>query len=127
MSKRFLLLTDDDLESKTKQCKNDNTLKSECKADKAFTKFLLAMGVEDTDYCNYDKPQLNSCLAKFWFDARKNICDEEDSQDSTVESKDRLYKANLLRSFRYGLNRILKSRGHLYDITDKKIASFKKS
>ena len=94
MSKRFLLLTDDDLESKSKQCKNDNTLKSERKADKAFTTFLLAMGVEDTDYWSYDEPQLNSCLAKFWFGAGKDICDEEDSQDSTVESRDRLYKAN---------------------------------
>ena len=37
-----------------------------------------------------------------------------------------MYKANTLRNFRYGLNRILKTKGHLYDICDKKTASFTK-
>ena len=129
MSKRFLLLSDDDLESKSKKCKNDNTLKSEHKADKAFKKFLVAMGVkeENTDYWNYEEPQLDNYLAKFWFGAHKDICNDEDSQDSNVEGKERLYKANSLRSFCYGINRILKMRGHLYDITDKRTTSFQKS
>ena len=123
-------MTDDDLEIKSKKCKNKNTIKAENKADKAFTNFLVAMGIEDdkTDYWNYNKPTLDKYLAKFWFGARKNKC--EDSQESEFEdpnSKDRLYKATSLRSFRYGLNRILKTHGHLYDITDKRTASYSKS
>ena len=129
MAKRFILMSDDDLESKSKKCKNFNTLKSERKADKAFRKFLVAMGVKEdqTDYWNYEEPELDKFLAKFWFGARKDICDDDDSQDINTEPKDRLYKATSLRSFRYGLNRVLKGRGHLYDITDKKTASFQKS
>ena len=47
-------MTDSELELKSKKCKNDNTIKSEKKADKAFTKFLITMGVdpEKTDYLN---------------------------------------------------------------------------
>ena len=30
-----------------------------------------------------------------------------------------MYSANTLRSFRYGLNRILRTKGHLYKITDR--------
>ena len=41
--------------------------------------------------------------------------------------KQHLYKANSLRNFCYGLNRILQNKGHLYDISDKKTASFQKS
>ena len=54
--------------------------------------------------------------------ALTGTCNGEDSQDSTVESKDRLS----LRSFRYGLNQILKTCGHLYNITNKRTASFQK-
>ena len=38
-----------------------------------------------------------------------------------------MYKANSLRNFRYSLNRILRTKGHLYDITSKKTTSFQKS
>ena len=45
-------MSDEDLDSKSKRCKNENTVKAEKKADKAFHNFLLAMGVAegDTDY-----------------------------------------------------------------------------
>ena len=58
MAKRFIIMTDDDLEIKSKKCKNEHTIKAKNKADKAFTKFLVAMGIEDdkTDYWNYDEP-----------------------------------------------------------------------
>ena len=122
-------MTDDELELKSKKCKNDNTIKSERKADKAFTKFLIAMGVDPdkTDYWNYDEPSLDSYLAKFWFGVRKDVTENSQDADDDPELKDRLYKANSLRSFWYGLNRILKQRSHLYDITDKRTASFQKS
>ena len=128
--KHFVVLDDYKLNQKTKICKNDNTEKSERRAHSAFTKFLVAMGVpeEQTDYWNFTEPELDNYLAKFWFGARKDICDD-DSQDTEEdpELKQWLYKANTLRNFRYGLNRILRSKGHLYDITDKKTSSFIKS
>ena len=85
------------------------------------------MGVAEnqTNYWNYTEPVLDNYLCKFWFGARKEGDDSEDT-DPQEEMKSRLYKANSLQSFRYGLNRILRQRGHLYDITDKHTASFQK-
>ena len=128
--KRFLVLDDDELNEKSKKCKNDNTEKSERRAHSAFTKFLIAMEVppDKTDYWNYTEPELDKFLSKFWFGARKDIVDEEiPNADEDPDLKQRLYKANTLRNFRYGLNRILRSRGHLYDITDKHTTSFMQS
>ena len=122
-------MDDEQLEIKTKLCKNDNTRKIERCAHKAFTKFLITMGVpeDNTDYWNFTEPELDNYLAKFWFGACKDICEDEDDSQQDPDMKERMYKANSLRNFRYGLNCILKSKGHLYDITDKKIASFLKS
>ena len=123
MAKRFVLMNDSDLEIKTKKCKNENTEKSEKRADKAFTNFLITIGCDpnQTDYWNFTEPELDGYLAKFWFGARKDIC-EGKSEDNSEDpyTKKRMYKANTLHNFRYGLNRILRSKGHLYDITDKK-------
>ena len=38
-----------------------------------------------------------------------------------------MYTANTMKNFCYSLNRILKRKGHLYDIIHKNTASFKKS
>ena len=82
MAKRFLLMNDSDLEVKTKQCKNDNTEKSERRAHKAFTNYLLAMGCpeEATDYWNFTEPELDRYLSKFWFGARKDICEGQQEE-----------------------------------------------
>ena len=45
---------------------------------------------------------------------------------NVTEKMDKLYSTNTLPSFRYSLNRILKHKGHLYDITTKG-TSFMKS
>ena len=131
MAKRFLVLSDDDLDIRTKKNKNENTLKAERKADKAFTNFLIAMGVPETDvdlaYWNYTEPELDKYLAKFWFSARKSTIDTTANSEEDPDKKQQLYKANTLRNFQYSINRILKTKGHLYDITDKKTTSFTKS
>ena len=122
-------MSDKDLEIKTKKCKNENTYKAEKRADKAFIKFLVAMGVDETDtnYWNYSEPRLDEYLAKFWFGVRKEDADDQETSESDPQMKERLYKANSLRNIRYSLNRVLKSKGHLYDITNKNTASFQKS
>ena len=130
MAKRFVVMDDEELLVKTKKCKNENTEKSERRADRAFTNFLIATGCpkEETDYWNFTEPELDSYLAKFWFGARKDICEDNPATaEDDPELKSRLYKANTLKNFRYGLNRILKTKGHLCNITDKKTASFQKS
>ena len=88
----------------------------------------MSNGVSEdaTDYWNYTEPQLDKHLSKFWFCARKSSTDDEDSQEQDPELKQQLYKANLLKNFCYSLNRILRTKGHLYDITDKKTTSFQK-
>ena len=122
-------MTDDELEEKSKKSKNDNTIRCEQRTDKAFRNFLLGNGCDqnDLDYWYFSEPRLDKYLSKFWFCARKNITCEEDSQEEDPELKQQSYKANSLRNFRYSLNRILKQKGHLYDITDKRMASFQKS
>ena len=127
MAKRFIVMSDEDLELKSQKSKNENTVKAERKAHKAFTNFLIVMGVqeENCDYWHFTEPELDGYLSKFWFGVHK--APAEDSQDDDPELKQQLYKANSLRNFRYGLNRILKTKGHLYDITSKSTTSFQKS
>ena len=67
-------------------------------------------------------------MTKFWFGARKNITeDSEEEENDDPNMKRRMYSANTSKNFHYGLNRILKSKGHLYGIIDKRTASFTKS
>ena len=129
MSKQFLVINSEELEAKSKKAKNDNTDKCERRADKAFCKFLVVLGRDesDTEFWYYDEPTLDEALAKFWFGACKDLCDDIDKTGEDPEMKNRLCSANTLKSFRYGINRILKSKGHLYDIIDLKTASFTKS
>ena len=131
MLKHFLVWTDEDLDDKTKKSKNDNTLKCEQRADKAFRNFLVANGCDqnELDYRTFIEPTLDKYLSKFRFYARKsNFTDDEESiHDEDPVLKQQFYKANSLRNFRYSLNQMLKTKGHLYDITDKHTASFQKS
>ena len=71
MAKRLIIMTNDELDNRTKKCKNDNTIKAEKKPIKHFIKFLPAMGVceDQTDYWNYEEPILDRYLAKFCFGA----------------------------------------------------------
>ena len=90
------------------------------------------MDKENLEYWYYTEPELDNCLAKFWFGARKDLGeghDDNEQQDSEEDpnKRERMYKASSLRNFQYSLNRILKSHGHLYDITAKSTSSFGKS
>ena len=128
-TKHFLVINSYELEERSKKAKNSNTDKAEKRADQAFRKFLIALGKqeEDTEYWYYDEPTLDECLARFWFGARKDICEDQDYDEEDPEIKNRMYSANTLKAFRYGLNRVLKSKGQLYDIIDRKTASFTRS
>ena len=57
-TKRFLVINSDELEERSKKAKNSNTDKAEKRVDRAFRKFLIALGKqeEDTEYWYYDKP-----------------------------------------------------------------------
>ena len=110
--KRFLILSDEELEIKSKAQKNVNTDKSEKRADKAFRNFLIPCGREenDCDYWDFTEESLDDYLAKFWFGARKSIIvdidEDEDEQDK--EKKNRLYSANTLKNYRYTLGRLIR-------------------
>ena len=87
------------------------------------------MGKDETDmeYWFYDEPTLDECLAKFWYGASKDICEQSGDNDDDPELKKKLYSVNTLKNFCYGLNKILKSKGHSHDIIDRKTASVTRS
>ena len=60
-----------------------------------------------------------------WCQRRSNDTYESDQEDP--ERKASMYSANTMHNFRYVLNRILKSKGHLYDIISPSSLSFKRS
>ena len=66
-------------------------------------------------------------LEKFWFGARKEPGDDYESDPEDVQRIGLMYSANTMRNFRYALNRILKNKGHLYDIMNTSNLSFKRS
>ena len=123
---QHIVLTDDQLDNKLATGKNINTEKSEKRAHKAFTNFLKQNGASDLDYWLYEEPELDRYLAKFWLGCRKVNTDEASDNEQDTDKKESLYSANTLKNFRYSLNRILRSKGHLYDITVKG-TSFMKS
>ena len=130
--RRFVILDDEELENKSKQCKNKNTERSEKRANAAFTKFLEAcdVGTDRLDYWNFSAEELDTYLAKFWFGARKdttNFNDNEDDFEEDPNLKEQCYSANTLKNFRYALNRIIKDKGNLPDLIDKSSIVFKKS
>ena len=78
-----LSLTDDQLDKKLKEGQNENMVKSEKKAHKAFTHYLSQNGAVDLNYWFFEEPELDNWLAKFWLCVRK----EEDDSDSESESQ----------------------------------------
>lgn len=97
------VLTDQQVEGKKKLLQNDNTLKQEKTAETAFISFLEAIGCENTSFWLYPVPDLDKCLGKFFLGVQ--TCEEKK------------YKLNSLQTIRYALNRLLKKRGLLMDIT----------
>ena len=113
--KRFKVLSSAELKQKIVQPRNDNTEMAERRADKAFKLFLDECGCESNEYYYFEEKELSEWLSKFWFGARtKPTKDQKEGEHYTVNS---------LRSFKYAINRILRKKGHEYDIT--KSAIFK--
>ena len=126
-SNRFIVYSEEELKSKHEASVNKNTKHSEDRAHSAFTKFLSQTGKTDLDYWLYEEDELDIMLEKFWFGARKDgdtdyLSDHDDDQKTKL-----MYSANTMRNFRYSLNRILKSKGHLYDIISPQSLSFRRS
>ena len=96
-----------------------NTVKSDNKADRAFRRFLTSSGCTNTDYWFFEEPELDNYLAKFWLGVRKEEDIDSDSENDQKDQKDIKYSVNTLRNFRYALNRNLRNKGHLYNITEK--------
>ena len=124
---KFIVYTDEELKAKHEAGKNKNTMKTEERADRAFRKFLSEWREKQLDYWNYEEPDLDSYLCKFWFGARKDPDSDFESDSEDPGRKSLMYLANTMRSFHYTLNRILKFKGHEYDIMNKHSLSFKKS
>ena len=124
---RFVLYSDKEIEDKIQANKNRNTTKSEQCANSAFQKFLSQYGKDNLEYWFYDEEELDSMLAKFWFGSRKDTDLDAESNTDDPKKMNLMSSANAMKHFRYALNRILKTKGHLYDIMSKSTLSFRKS
>ena len=124
---KFVLYSDQEIQAKQDAGKNKNTTKTEQCTDWAFRKFLTECGETNTEYWNYEEPELDFFLCNFWFGARKDPDSDYDSDEDDADKTNLMYSANTMKSFRYALNRILKFKGHEYDIMNKHSLSFKKS
>ena len=121
-----VVYNDEEISMKKKKSENQNTVKSEERGDRAFQRFLTQCNADSTEYWLYTEPELDSYLAKFYLGAREFPNDDDPSFQEDPEQKSRKYSGNSLKNFCYALNRILKSKGHLYDIISKDGTSFKK-
>ena len=81
--------------------RNQNTLKSDLKCERVLVKYLLAKGISE-EYWLMNEPDLNKLLSKFWFEVQT-----QEGEKYTVCSLAHLW---------YGINRMLKRKGHEYDI-----------
>ena len=126
-SNRFVLYSEDELKSKHDASINKNTKHSEERANTSFRKFLAQVGKTDLDYWLYEEDELDIMLEKFWFGARKDPDTDYQSDNDDSQKTKLMYSASTMRNFRYSLNRILKSKGHLYDIINQQSLSFRHS
>ena len=123
----FVMYTDEEIQQKQDANKNKNTTKAEERANNAFQKFLQQTGKANLEYWNYDEEELDNMLCKFYYKARKDPDSDYDSAEDDKQRSNLMYSANTMKNFRYSINRILKTKGHLYDIMNKQTLSFKKS
>ena len=84
-------------------------------------------GKDNLDYWTYEEDELDMMLEKFWFGARKDPDSEYETDDEDPQKQSLMYSANTMKNFGYSLNRILKSKGHLYDIISPSSLSFRRS
>ena len=122
-----IVYSEEQIQAKQQGQKNRNTIKTQERANCAFRRFLDECGEKDLDYWNYEEPELDSYLSKFWFGARKSPNSDYESDQDDSEKTKLMYTANTMKNFRYSLNRILKEKGHQYDIIYENSLSFKKS
>ena len=69
---KSVLYTDQQIKEKQEAGKNKNTTKTDERANRAFRNFLKDNGESNLDYWNYEEPELDSFLSRFWFGARKD-------------------------------------------------------
>ena len=124
---RFIIYSEEEIKQKNDAAKNINTSQSEERANNAFQKFLRECGRDDVKYWLYDEEDLDNMLSKFWFGARKDADDNYESDPEDNQRQGLMYSANTMRNFRYSINRILKSKGHNYDIIRPNSLSFQQS
>ena len=84
-------------------------------------------GKDNLDYWYYEEDDLDIMLEKFWFGARKDPDSDYDSDADDPQKTQLMYSANTMKNFWYALNRILKSKGHLYDIISPSSLSFRRN
>ena len=99
---RFEDFDDETIQRMRDEIKPANTIKSNNKCEKIFVKYLISKRL-GANYADFPNDVLDRILGKFWFEVR-----QANKKHYTVQS---------LHHIRYGINRLLKSKGKEFDIT----------
>ena len=100
---RFEDISDKTLQEKQQGVRNKNTIKSDEKCEQILVNYIEVKHKDlDLNYWEWDPKVINDVLSKFWFAARN-------------EQGDR-YRVSTLKHIRYGINHMMDSKGHEFDI-----------
>ena len=80
---------EDTISLKRKKSENQNTVKSEERANRAFQRFLSQCNVDSTEYWFYTEPELDNYLAKFYLGARKFASETDPTFQKDPDQKSR--------------------------------------
>ena len=99
---RFEDFTEESIEQIRQGLRPKNTLKSNGKCEKILVSYLQTKNL-NVHYEQYSIEELDKILGKFWFEIR--------------QANKKHYRVQSMHHIRYGINRLLKSKGKQYDIT----------
>ena len=102
-------INEDTLQEKHRKLQKKNTVKGELSAQRTFGQYLIACRCNDVKFWDFEPEYLDRKLSTFWFAARQDKVDP-----ATGDYKK--YKVQSLKSLCYGLNRLIKEKGKMYDI-----------
>ena len=108
-TKRHQSFSNDEITKKRHKATPDSTLKCNKKWDKVFRDYLSEKDYECTEYWCYPDEELDTILAKMWFELRSSVKDNEGNYIH--------YTITSLRNLRNALTRELNTHGRYIDLT----------
>ena len=116
-ARRHKSFTDEEIVKKRNESTPQSTLKCDKKWTKVFREYLMEKDCQNTEFWTYPEDELDSVLAKFWFEVRSN---QRDQNGDFIP-----YSLTSLRGLRNALTRELVKHNRNIDLTSD--PKFKKS